>query len=164
MKHYPQYVHIKKYNPESRGQTPNPDIEPMPKNNNNDDKKLKKLDINDLMAAIMVRIRKNEANFPTRSSPTQETSFYYKESSISSHEVHRHQDVAVQVHKEHSNTSTTSNSSNSSENSYAASRISQQVFVDPKQVKHQYDIKNKVASFFSSVSKYKTSNYGNTKL
>ena len=42
------------------------------------------------------------------------------------------------------------------------SRISQQVFVDPKHAK-SYDIKSKFASFFSSVSvsskaKYKTNN------
>ena len=95
MKHYPQYtnneknIHIKKYSEtKSRGQTPNPDIEALPTTNSsvqtNEDKKIRRLDINDLLAAIMVRMRKNnEANFkPKSSSPTQETSFYYKESSV----------------------------------------------------------------------------------
>ena len=94
MKHYPQYtnneknIHIKKYSEtKSRGQTPNPDIEALPPANSsvtNEDKKIRRLDINDLLAAIMVRMRKNnEASFHRKSSsPTQETSFYYKESSV----------------------------------------------------------------------------------
>ena len=93
MKHYPQYInnekniHIKKYSEtKSRGQTPNPDIEalqPTPSAITNEDKKIRRLDINDLLAAIMVRMRRNanEASFNRKSSPTQETSFYYKESS-----------------------------------------------------------------------------------
>ena len=89
MKHYPQYInnekniHIKKYSEtKSRGQTPNPDIEALSPTVTNEDKKIRKLDINDLLAAIMVRMRRNEAAFHRKSSPTQETSFYYKESSV----------------------------------------------------------------------------------
>jgi hypothetical protein len=93
MKHYPQYInnekniHIKKYSEtKSRGQTPNPDIEALsptsPSVANEDNKKIRRLDINDLLAAIMVRMRKNEATFHRKSSPTQETSFYYKDSSV----------------------------------------------------------------------------------
>ena len=72
-------------------------------------------------------------------------------------------DVAIQVHKDHQEGSLKSSIADSisdGANSYV-SRISQQVFVDPKHAKN-YDIKNKFASFFSSVSasktKYKTNN------
>ena len=37
-----------------------------------------------ILAAIMMRVRRNEASFHRKSSPTQETSFYYKESSANS--------------------------------------------------------------------------------
>ena len=163
MKHYPQYVHIKKYKSSSRGPTPNPDIEALPQpEEKNPKNKLRRLDVNDLLAAIMVRIRRNETSFqPHRVTPTQETSFYYKESSLSSGRDHEEiKDVAVQVHHHHQSTSSdgSSSSSSSSEasNSYV-SRISQQVFVPDGNKKN---MRNKVASFFSSVSKYK----GNTKL
>lgn len=178
MKHYPQYInnekniHIKKYSEtKSRGQTPNPDIEALsptsPSVANEDNKKIRRLDINDLLAAIMVRMRKNEATFHRKSSPTQETSFYYKESSVyssnSKDENSGIKDVAIQVHKDHQEGSLKSSIADSisdGANSYV-SRISQQVFVDPKHAKN-YDIKNKFASFFSSVSasksKYKTNN------
>ena len=95
-------------------------------------------------------------------SPTQETSFYYKESSLSSkesrHKPGKIKDVACQVHKVASTSSSCDDESSCSEaaNSYV-SRISQQVFVEDSQ---PLNMKKRVASFFSSVSKYK----GNTKL
>lgn len=145
LKHYPQYV---RKNSESTN-APNPDIE------TSEEKKMKKLDINDLLAAIMIRMRnRTEASFRIEDKKnTQETSFYYKDSSLSTSNEESGsncKNAAVQVHNECS-----SSSSGSERNSYV-SRISQQVFVEPE----KSHLKTKVASFFSSVSKYKS----NTKL
>ena len=124
-----------------------------------EDKKWRKLDINDLLAGIMLRIRKNEARFPPPgATPTQETSFYYKESSVSSREASSrvvNQDVAVQVHAK--------NASSGSECSSADTSVSRLMFVNPRMVKHQYDIKSKFARFFSTVS-YPYKSRTNTKL
>lgn len=131
-------------------------------NGGGEDKKLmRKLDINDLWAAIMIRMRnKNEYQTRPRSPATQETSFYYKESSVSTAnnespkavQVSK-EDVSVQVHKVGS--SSGSSSGSDAGNSYV-SRISQQVFVSGGDAKNYHNIKSKMASFFSSVSRYKS--------
>ena len=174
---------------------PNPDIETTspPPETIVGVNKLKKLDINDLLAGIMVRMRKSgaamgESSIEDSSSPEDaagvgpgggknskkdqlgkpvETSFYYKESSLSSKDENFDSgdggvaNVAVQIHHDHHD------GEDSPDNNSYVSRISQQVFVSdstsglvsktaaaknyPKSA-----MKSKVATFFSSVSKYKS--------
>ena len=135
-----------------------------------------------------------------------ETSFFYKESSLSSkdssssannsncdHQGHQNdlQNVAVQVHRcnsknEKNSYSISSSASSGSESLSYVSRISQQVFVTDNvssatnnaadvedivqysnkkyQKSHDQILKNKVASFFSSVSISKYNKSHNTKL
>ena len=81
--------------------------------------------------------------------------------------------MAVQVHSKNEDYSNSSCESSSSECQSYVSRISQQVFVsdttnavqyNKKYQSHDQVLKNKVASFVSSVAKYKSSNINNTKL
>ena len=66
-------------------------------------------------------MRRDKTFQPQRSSPTQETSFFYKESSLSNNSEENIKNISVQVHRTESDDS-------SEQNSYV-SRISQQVFV-----------------------------------
>jgi hypothetical protein len=181
-KYYPKYTNYKKYSTsESRGQTPNPDIEAIempPLAVAAGEKKIKKLDINDLLAGIMVRMRNAEYSTSMNSTssedytkkskkPVHETSFYYKESSLSDqHEPQKEAATAVQVHQDPGESSSVCSNDDLS----YVSRISQQVFVSPgaaatKTTKKlpQKAIKTKFATFFSSVSKYKSQSH-DTKL
>lgn len=97
-------------------------------------------------------MRRDKSFQPQRSSPTQETSFFYKESSLSNNSEENIKNISVQVHR--------SDSDDSSEQNSYVSRISQQVFVKDNAVK-KYDKMTKImTTFFSSVSKQRN----NTKL
>lgn len=137
MKYYPKY-------------TVNPDIEALPE----EKKVFRRLDINDLLAGIMIRVRKSSQKDLDKSAVDQEksteTSFYYKESSVSNDEEGNIKDVAVQVHQ----SAIISDDSLSDGGNSFVSRISQKVFIKEDQPSKN-DIKAKLTNFFSSVAMYK---------
>ena len=98
-------------------------------------------------------MRRDKSFQPQRSSPTQETSFFYKESSLSNNsEENNIKNISVQVHRTESDDS-------SEQNSYV-SRISQQVFVKDNAATKYEKMTKIMTTFFSSVSKQRS----NTKL
>lgn len=179
-------------NKHSRSVTPNPDIDHVLKSKS---KTSKRLDINDLISGIMVRVRKGEYTTSSTDEYTKpaetvmaeptlpevaevtrlpETSFYYKESSlsVSSKDQYETKNESVQVDVHVSSRNATRAHSrmephpeDDTDDSSYASRISQQVLWTNKANYDKPNIKAKVATFFSSVSRYRENNSNkNTKL
>ena len=92
---------------------------------------------------------RRDKSFQPRQSPTQETSFFYKESSLSNNSDENNiKNISVQVHRMESE----SDSTTEEHNSYV-SRISQQVFVKGANTKKYEKMSKMMTTFFSSVSK-----------
>lgn len=108
-----------------------------------------------MVCSFQIRMRRDKS-FQPRQSPTQETSFFYKESSLSNNSDENNiKNISVQMHRIESESDSTTEEYNSH-----VSRISQQVFVKENNVKKYEKMSKMMTTFFSSVSKQRN----NTKL